>query len=417
MENLKNGIKPPQLFVKRNLLMKKNLLLTVFIFLFIGVGCTSKKDSNNSTQILIAKEDIKYPYNIDLPDKVQGDLTTSSIASEVKFIPLETIKMSLIGKGERIRINDSLIVISDWKKIFLFKKDGRFIRQIGTNGKGPGEYLMIFDFELKEDTILLTSTGKRSIIKYTLDGKFQEEIQVGNQLTHFSLTPNGHVVWYNQKKGELTFYDHTMMPDNVIRPGNLDILPDRYSIYDTFDTYFQVSGNKLLFSNYFNDTVWNVSNGEQKAAYVFNLKDKLLPHEVLIKSYHDQDFNKFTKLAANYQKVNLLEGKNKLFIFQKTWAGNDLNAIYTHTFDTGITQRYTAPYIYDDMLSGMELRIKSENQCSEKFLISLVSPLKLLEELEKTDTEDKPEAYDSWKKQMRKVKYDDNPVIAIIKLK
>jgi hypothetical protein len=381
------------------------------------VGCTSKKDGNNSTQILIAKEDIKYPYNIDLPDKVQGDLTTSAIASEVKFIPLETNKMSLIGKGGRIRINDSIIVISDWKKILLFQKDGRFIRQIGTNGKGPGEYLMIFDFELKEDTILLTSTGKRSIIKYTLDGKFQEEIQVGNQLTHFSLNPNGHVVWYNQKKGELTFYDHTMKPDNVIRPGNLDILPDRNSIYDTFDTYFQVSGNKLLFSNYFNDTVWNVSNGEKKAAYVFNLKDKLLPHEVLIKSYHDQDVDKFTKQAANYQKVNLFEGKNKLFIFQKTWAGNDLNAIYTHTFDTGITQRYTAPYIYDDMLSSMELRIKSENQCSEKFLISLVSPLKLVEELEKTDTEDKPEAYDSWKKQMRKVKYDDNPVIAIIKLK
>ena len=397
--------------------MKKNLLLTVFIFLLIGVGCTSKKDGNNSTQILIAKEDIKYPYNIDLPDKVQGDLTTSAIASEVKFIPLETNKMSLIGKGGRIRINDSIIVISDWKKILLFQKDGRFIRQIGTNGKGPGEYLMIFDFELKEDTILLTSTGKRSIIKYTLDGKFQEEIQVGNQLTHFSLNPNGHVVWYNQKKEELTFYDHTMKPDNVIRPGNLDILPDRNSIYDTFDTYFQVSGNKLLFSNYFNDTVWNVSNGEKKAAYVFNLKDKLLPHEVLIKSYHDQDVDKFTKQAANYQKVNLFEGKNKLFIFQKTWAGNDLNAIYTHTFDTGITQRYTAPYIYDDMLSSMELRIKSENQCSEKFLISLVSPLKLVEELEKTDTEDKPEAYDSWKKQMRKVKYDDNPVIAIIKLK
>ena len=396
--------------------MKKNFLLTGLIFLLIGVGCTSKKDGNSSTQVLNTKKNTKYPHNINLPDKVQGDLTTSTIASEVKFIPLETNKKSLIGKGGRIRINDSIIVISDWKKIFLFKKDGRFIRQIGTNGKGPGEYLIIFDFELKEDTILLTSTGKRSIIKYTLDGKFQEEIEVGNQLTNFSVTPNGHVVWYNRKKGELTFYDHTMKPDNVIRPGNLAILPDGYSISDTFDTYFQVSGDKLLFSNYFNDTVWNVSNGEHKAAYVFNLKDKLLPHEVLSKIYHDHDYDKFNKLAANYQKVNLLEGKNILFIFQKTWTGNDLNAIYTHTFDTGITQKYTAPHIYDDMLSGMKLSINQKIQCSEKFLISLVSPLKLVEELEKMDTEDKPEAYDSWKKQMRKVKYDDNPVIAIIKL-
>jgi len=49
--------------------MKKNFLLTVFIFLLIGVGCTSKKDGNNSTQVLIAKENIKYPYNINLPDR------------------------------------------------------------------------------------------------------------------------------------------------------------------------------------------------------------------------------------------------------------------------------------------------------------------------------------------------------------
>lgn len=395
----------------------KNVLVTITIA-FALISCNiSQKDNKASKTITIIENEKELPYKIGLPERNEGSLKTSMIANDVQFIPLETNKNSIIGRGGQIRINDSLIVISDRKKILLFERSGKFIRQIGTNGKGPGEYLMIFDFELKGDTIFLTSVGKRSMIKYTLDGKFQEEIEIGNQLTHFSLSPDEHIIWYSPKRRELIFYNQMMKPINTLNPENLTKLPDKYSIWDTFDTYFQVSKNKLLFSTYFSDTIWNISNGEQKAAYILNLKDKLLPYEVLIKSYHEQNFEKFTKQAANYQKVNLFEGQNTLFVFQKAWNDNNLNAIYTHDFETDITKKYTAPYIYDDMLSGMELRIKSENQCSEKILVSFINPVNLLKELEKENTEGRSEAYEAWKAKMQKVKYDDNPVVAIINLK
>ena len=120
--------------------------------------------------------------------------------------------------------------------------------------------------------------------------------------------------------------------------------------------------------------------------------------------------------AARYQKINLLETQDKLFIFQKSWAENDLNTIYIHEIEPGTTQKYTGPFIYDDLLSGMELRIRS-NHCLDNALVAVINPIDLLEELEKLNTNDNTEAYDLWKKKMQHVKYDDNPVLAIIRLK
>jgi len=384
--------------------MKKIHLLVIIIFSLVAGGCTSEK----------AEERTIFPHKVHLPDEVQGELTTSMFATDVQYIPLETTKNSLLRGGGQIKMNDSIIAISDNRKLLLFSKDGTFLRQVGSSGKGPGEYSIIYDFELNGDTIYLTSTGKRSVIKYTLDGKFQEEIEVGHQFTHFSVTADGHIVWYNSRKGELKYYDASMKLINVLRPGNLTELPGRYANWDTFDTYFQISRGKLLFSNYLSDTIWNVSGGKKEAIYIFDLQDKLLPRDLLVSYGHDGDFEKYKKQAAHNQKINLLETQHRLFIFQKTWTDNDLNAIYIHNINSGVTKKYNGPFITDDLVSGMKIR---SEYCSENALVAFINPIDLLEELEKENTNDKTEAYDSWKKKMQRVKFDDNPVVAIIRLK
>ncbi len=396
--------------------MKEIHLLVIIIFSLVAGGCTSEKAGKNPAGTEKAEEKIIFPHKVHLPNEVQGDLTTSMFASEVQYIPLETTKNSLLRGVGQIRMNDSIIAISDYKKLLLFNKEGIFLRQIGTRGKGPGGYLRIYDFELNGDTIYLTSTGKRSVLKYTLDGKFQEEIEVGHQFTHFSVTADGHIVWYNSRKGELKYYDSSMKLINVLRPGNLTELPGRYANWDTFDTYFQISHDKLLFSNYLSDTIWNVSGGKKEAIYIFDLQDKLLPRGLLVSYGHDGDFEKYKKKAIHCQKINLLETQHKLFIFQKTWIDNDLNAIYIHSINSGITKKYNGPFITDDLVSGIELKIRSGHYL-DSALVAVINPIDLLAELEKENTYDKTETYDSWKKKMQCVKFDDNPVVAIIRLK
>ena len=64
----------------------------------------------------------------------------------------------------------------------------------------------------------------------------------------------------------------------------------------------------------------------------------------------------------------------------------------------------------------MELRISSSH-CLDSALVAAINPIDLLEELEKINTNDNTEAYDLWEKKMQRIKYDDNPVVVIIRLK
>ena len=59
--------------------------------------------------------------------------------------------------------------------IFLFDKNGKFIRIIGTQGRGPNEYINFVDFSIDNDSIFILSTiGTESIIScYSEYGQFQ----------------------------------------------------------------------------------------------------------------------------------------------------------------------------------------------------------------------------------------------------
>ena len=59
------------------------------------------------------------------------------------LLSLKKTESSLIGKIDRVIIADSLIFVLDAriaKKLFVFRHNGQFVRTIGSQGKGEGEY-------------------------------------------------------------------------------------------------------------------------------------------------------------------------------------------------------------------------------------------------------------------------------------
>lgn len=116
--------------------MKKNHLLVIVILSLVAEGCTLKKADNNPVGTEKAGEKIIFPHKVHLPDKVQGDLTTSIFATDVQYIPLETNKNSLLRVVNQIRMNDSIIAISDYRKLLLFSKEGAFLSRLGQVARG-----------------------------------------------------------------------------------------------------------------------------------------------------------------------------------------------------------------------------------------------------------------------------------------
>ena len=102
----------------------------------------------------------------------------SEIAEEVTAIDLELTDESLISPMniQRIIVSDSEVFIASRSKILVFNKTGKFIRSIGSQGKGPGEYSYIRSLALDEKNkrFFITSYD-RKIISYDMNGKFLNE--------------------------------------------------------------------------------------------------------------------------------------------------------------------------------------------------------------------------------------------------
>jgi len=391
-------------------------LIIILLLLFGGCGSTERQKAETDGS---GPDSVPYgqrPIQINLPEKGSDRLNASLFADSVRYIPLETKPESILKRVWRVQMNDSVILVSDLQKLILFKRDGTFIRQIGTRGKGPGEYMYIFDFRLKKDTIYLTSSGKRSVIRYTLDGKFQGEQEVGVQLVNFQFTPEGNIAWYDHLKGKVFYFN-----SNLEQTDTLDLEPNRissggiqYTLIDGFDTYFQEAPSGLLLNTYVSDTIWDIGTGKKKAKYILNLKDRLLPRNEQYE-FSDGNFGKFKMRVARYQKVNLQVTGSKIFIFQKSWVEDSLNAIFLYDRVRQDIRKYETAFVYDDITGHLHV---SPEHYFHDLLIAAVNPIDLQEKLKTTPDDIKPEekaSYASWRNRMLKVKEEDNPVLVIFK--
>lgn len=387
--------------------MKKNIWFLVSL-MSIWIGCSSP---NQKKEQVTTSDNPSKSVNIDLPKSGENKLNASVFADTVLYIPLETNPKSFIRRITQVQLTDKYIFINGFDRILLFSKDGKFMRQIGRKGKGPGEYASIFGFAVNRDTVFITSTGKRSVIKYTVNGDFVEEQPTTSQLVHFTVSPNNSIAWYNFPGGKLVFFDAKLQKaDTITVDYNVAKERSMYLWWDDFDTYFQEGDHRLLFSNYMSDTIWDVSNGKKEIGYILNLGSQLLPENYRVE-YCKGDFDRFEKNAAPYQKINLFETSSFLFMLQKGWVDNKINSLYLQDRSDNTIQKFESATIFDDLVIKEELTPDfTTNNC----IVATISPTHLIEELKKVQKTGEGACSPLWLKQMANVKENDNPILVIM---
>jgi hypothetical protein len=119
----------------------------------------------------------------------------SHVAEKVDYIPLESNENCLLAEPYVIASVDSLIVITSFRKIFVFnKKTGKFKYEISSYGRGPSEYLGVVPNGYDELNNLTYVQSSENIKGYFLDGTLikrfklpQPNFEVGkeNFITNF----------------------------------------------------------------------------------------------------------------------------------------------------------------------------------------------------------------------------------------
>jgi hypothetical protein len=149
--------------------MKPTIFL-LFICLVIIASC--KPDRSKKTGFPGLPYLVEIEKNLDNTESIP----LSIIGKKLEYIPLETTPASLVEAIHHIVINDSSVYISDYRKLLQFDRNGRFLKQIGAEGRGPEEYLEVVDFYVNDGSIFLLAVTK--ILEFDLQGHFKSSFNI-----------------------------------------------------------------------------------------------------------------------------------------------------------------------------------------------------------------------------------------------
>jgi len=120
--------------------------------------------------------------DIDAGLKNKGELRLSEIATDVEFIQLHGMGTDtyIHSWSWQYYVGEKVICVFNLKpyEFLLFTRDGKFIRKIGTAGKGPGEFIgemLVFSVDEASETILLADNRSKKFLLYRFSGEFIRE--------------------------------------------------------------------------------------------------------------------------------------------------------------------------------------------------------------------------------------------------
>jgi hypothetical protein len=260
------------------------LLFSVFILVNIFFSCSIKEKQADEDLIILNFEVDEF--------KQQGKL--SDLFEAVKLVYLETKQESLINTIDKIKILKQSILVLDKnsQRILQFDSKGKFLRQIGKHGDGPGEYLEISDFEVDTISDLIYIPDIFKVHIYSLDGAFIKTVK-----TNF----------YGSNISKIN--DDEFAFSGSGRDNRLIITNKDFKIANEYFPYSKLHRlkNQNIFSNYLGKSVFHLSNYDT----IYTIDDRKTKPLFYLnfngKNYNPEDFNKLSKKEKDkftYSQLN-----------------------------------------------------------------------------------------------------------------
>ncbi|MCI1785617.1 MAG: 6-bladed beta-propeller [Bacteroidales bacterium] len=251
----------------------------VFIIMMIGiiaVSCRNSSDHNNGPlETLMLKENIR------------DTLSADKVFRSVDYITLDVPDSVLMGYPSKIIRDGNKILISDGTKIFVFEKDGRYIRSVSRLGRGPGEHRGIRDFTADGNNIYMVDSNPK-LLKYSVDGKFIEDLPLGSFAATVQPLGNGNLVVtsaYQANEAKFKLFDESTLKE-VSSYCPVDEAEMKYRQIIGQNNFFRYKGF-LLFHEKWNSDVYKLGNDGYSILYHIDFFGKNIPSAFLHDHYSD----------------------------------------------------------------------------------------------------------------------------------
>ena len=146
--------------------MKNNILIALGIIL-LCTACKETMNTGNGVHAIDVETAFQNPQELCLTD----------FGQKLTYIPLETLDESLVklNSGSKMIMTDKYIFVGDGQTPVLCfdRATGKYLRNIGGIGQGPGEYINSTDMEVDTETKqMYIRTTHSNFQCYDFEGKF-----------------------------------------------------------------------------------------------------------------------------------------------------------------------------------------------------------------------------------------------------
>lgn len=388
----------------------KSLIFIVFSILFIQSLCAQSGNKSKVTILNLAESFSK-----------QQEVSLSKFVDKITYIPLETNPEALIPEFGHFEVTEEFVIAKTGDRgkfrILLFdRKTGKFIRQIGKQGRGPGEFHIWSPLPfnpVKKELYAIGASGE--ILVYNLSGSYIDKIQdkMLSTITHafYSTIDSNIFVGYVpnfsglekkklvllSKEGVLKIFPNYLTWKSESKSGTI-VAPFDFVQFYRWD-------NKVNFIEAYCDTLYQITI------------DSLLPRYFFDWGKYNAPYSKQTdiKWYDYFFIMDIDENKNYIF-FRCVYLKEDYTGFIDKRNNNVTFCKIGASgtsALKDDISGLMDVIPKDFTQENE--MVYVIQPVKLMKWLKEN-----PEKAENARNKLSWLKNIDefsNPVIAIGKCK
>jgi len=288
-----------------------NKLMVSIFFGFVIFACSEKSQTKTNKIIDFESNITNFNY-----------FRLSQITNNIQYIPLESNDFNLIDDINSIDFSSKYIFVNDYDKCLLFNFEGKFLKQIGKKGKGPGEYIRPSIVRISRSNEILFIPDGKKILAYNVNGDYLFSIKNPDQISRSPLNKSwipvndsvfvSHIRNRNgNNKHKLLYFNKESDTLKLIKNSDIFQREQKRSSSDDGKANLYYFNDLLSYKELFNDTLFRLtSNFKLEIGYIFKLgKFKFPTH------YRVLPLREYYKKYKDYIWIhNIIETENFIFL-------------------------------------------------------------------------------------------------------
>lgn len=267
--------------------MKRSLFtLAVAFCAAASVGCGRKSTAESGT-VTVDFHDCEERPIAEIGDAFYSSKRYVALHSDDPNLMLADAE-KVIVHGDRIFVTQTGYGPRRDNRLVVHDSDGRALARIGYQGRGPGEYLQISDFDVDDAGrvhLYDNTNGVKKIFIYSADGKFEGERQMPFSADFFNCTADGGYIfvlspWENGEHAGRMFVrtDADMKATNA--SGEWDMEHTDPNVYIAHG-YLAETPEGLFYQRSPDETIYRVDeDGDSAAAWFLDFGRYAVPATV-----------------------------------------------------------------------------------------------------------------------------------------